>query len=168
MSKARRGYDSEDDDGTAHMNPVMEDSFNDLSRAGNRGANALLEFQAFAASQENMSSILRQANRLQLSPLDRFKTIAGIYYQRIGAREFNVNDHDLYRIIETIPKIEYKNPIAFIIAARLLDSNMRLSTSGLKLLTARFATTLKDNNIYPEDIVRYGRFLEISLSKLKA
>lgn len=106
-----------------------------------------------------MGAALRMAGKMKMDPLDRFKLLASIYYTKFGGdSSFAISWETIISKIPLVKWVRYKNPICFILGARIINSKMEIDASRLAAVTQSFKETLTTEAIVKEDILRYARY----------
>jgi len=111
---------------------------------------------------EGMAAAIRKAGQLRIDPIDRFKILCSIYYDKLGGdRTFIIKwDTIILKINDKLRWTMYRNPIAFIVGARMIGPNRKINKQSFGLIYDQLKSTLTTENISPEDIIRYARMWE--------
>lgn len=110
---------------------------------------------------EGMSAALRKAGQLRIDPIDRFKMLCSIYYDKLGGdASFVVGWDKIIGTIETLRWTAYRNPIGFVMGARVVGRNKLVEKIRLDFACSEFKETMITENISKEDVLRYGRLWE--------
>lgn len=117
-------------------------------------------FQVINAG-EGMSAALRKAGQMRIDPVDRFKILCSIYYDKLGGdNSFIVKWNTIISKFPSIKWPQYRNPIGFILGARIIGKNRLVEEGRLSLTCDIFKDTMTKESIHKKDVLRYGRYWE--------
>jgi hypothetical protein len=139
-------------------------SYGQLEQLGPRQREGLEGIAQAINSGEGMSAALRKAGQMRIDPIDRFKILCSIYYDKLGGDKSFIVGWD--KIISKIPLIkwaQYKNPIGFVLGARIIGKDRVVEGTRLDFTCSGFKETMKTESISKEDVLRYGRYWETIL-----
>lgn len=128
------------------LGPKERDGLEGISQAINAG--------------EGMSAALRKAGQLRLEPIDRFKILCSIYYNKFGGdSSFVVKWDKINSKINVLKWVQYRNPIGFVLGARTIKDN-KIDKIKLEFTCSSFKETMNSESITKEDVLRYARTWE--------
>lgn len=155
--------DSDDDIFNDEKNEFVV-GFGQLSQLGPRQKEGLEAILNAINSGEGMGAALRRASQLRIDPVDRFKILASIYYEKFGGeKSYFIKWNTLISKVPLMKWVKYKNPIGFVLGARILNAKMEIDKSRLELIFAQFSELLKVEGIQREDVLRYASNLKLYL-----
>ena len=149
----------DDDDDDNEEGKEFTVGYAQLEQLGPKQREGLEGIMAAIQGGDTLAIALRKASHVRLDPIDRFKILASIYYDKFGGDQSFVLKWDT--IIAKIPLIKwikYKNPIGFVLGARIFDKNRKIDKTRLNRTYDTYNQTLKDESITKEDIIRYARY----------
>lgn len=148
----------EDDDGDRQEFTV---SYTQLDQLGPRQRDGLEGIANAIRAGEGMSAALRKAGQLRIDPIDRFKLLCSIYYDKLGGdTSFVVKWDTIIGKINILRWTAYRNPIGFIMGARIIGTKKKIEQIKLDFTCSEFKETMATESISKEDVLRYGRFWE--------
>ncbi len=107
---------------------------------------------------DNMTTALRKGGQFRASPIERFKILCSIYYNKFGGdSQFSVDFQTMIRKSETLKWVSYYNPIGFVMGTLVLDRAKNIDKTRLDLKFEDNMETMKEENITKEDVIRYAR-----------
>lgn len=110
-----------------------------------------------------MAAALRHAGQLRIDPAERFVMLCSIYYDKFGGDSFTVNWERILNKIPHVKWIAYRNPIGFILGARIINRQGKVDLTKFNLTCSNYAGILETENISQADVLRYGRYWETLL-----
>ena len=141
-------------------------SYKDLDRLRPEQRKGIENIFRAIADGENMSTALRRAGeRLRLDPIDRFKMLCMVYFEKFGGDKHYdvVTWNDLMGQLPNLKWTAFRNPIGYVIGARIIGRDKKISKEKLDLVYLSYSDTLSSESITKEDVIRYARHWEILL-----
>ena len=139
--------------------------YTQLEQLGPKQREGLEGVMTAIQSGETLVNALRKAAHIRIDPIDRFKILASIYYDKFGGdQSFYIKWETIVAKIPSIKWIRYKNPIGFILGARAFNKDKQLTSARIDLISSAFEQTLNDESITKEDIIRYARYWQTLLA----
>ena len=153
-------YDYEDNKQEFSTSYAQLDQLGPAQKAGLEGISAAIR------GGEGLSAALRKAGQLRIDPVDRFKMLCSIYYDKLGGDiSFVVGWDRIINSIETLRCTAYRNPIGYIMGARVIGKSKLVEKIRLDFTCSEFKETMITENISKEDVLRYGRLWEQLLKR---
>jgi hypothetical protein len=141
--------------------PEYSVSYAQLDQLGPAQRAGLEGIAAAIRGGEGMSAALRKAGQLRIDPIDRFKMLCSIYYDKLGGdASFHIHWDKIIGKIETLRWTAYRNPIGFIMGARVIGRSKSVEKIRLDFACSEFKETMATESITKEDVLRYGRLWE--------
>jgi hypothetical protein len=139
-------------------------SYSQMEQLGPRQREGLDSIAYAIRSGEGMAAAIRKAGQLRLDPIDRFKILCSIYYDKLGGdSSFVVQWGTIVSKIPLIKWAQFRNPIGFVLGARTIGKRNVIEKIKLEFTCSEFKETMKTESITKEDVLRYGRYWEILL-----
>ena len=126
------------------------------------------DFIEIANNQGGLGRMNQIANRNHINPIDRFKTICNIFYNKLTNGNdgvFIIKKTQIVEKVQNLKWVEFKNPIAFIMGAFIVGKNDKIDPTRFNTLKIYRNNIPDAESIADEDIVRYGRIWESLLKK---
>jgi len=139
--------------------------YKQLEQLGGKQREGMEGIQAAILGGAGLSDALRKAPYLRLDPLDRFKTLCEIYYNKFGGdQRFVIQWNMINSKIDTMNWPQYRNPVGFILGARIIGNDKKtIDPEKVKNLSQFNSAEMKTEGIRLEDIIRYGRLWQTLL-----